>query len=90
MTLGKGSLYAAFVDLRSAFDLVPRSRLWVTLRELGLSDNILTFVMRLHVSNHARIRWGGQGRVTTKFWLNEGYGKAVPWHQRYSLCILME
>ena len=34
--LNKGSLYLVFVDLKAAFNLVSRSRLWATLHDIGL------------------------------------------------------
>lgn len=72
VTLKKGSMYAAFVDLRAAFDLVPRSRLWATLRELGLLPELVTLLERLHEGNRARIRWGKQGETTCHFPVERG------------------
>lgn len=72
VVLGKGSMYAAFVDLKSAFDLVPCSRLWATLQALGLPIELLTLLKRLHEGNYAKIRWGSQGQLTNAFPVERG------------------
>lgn len=65
-------MYAAFVDLKSAFELGSRNKLWMVLQELGMPTDLLSFIVHLHENNFAQIRWGSQGNVTCSFPVEKG------------------
>lgn len=68
----KGHLCIAFVDLKAAFDLVPRNLLWKPLLERGVPGTILLQIIRLHQDNWAKVRWGPQGKLTDKIEVKRG------------------
>ena len=41
-------LYITFVDLRKAYDSVPREALWVVLKRLGVPDTLIDIVKSFH------------------------------------------
>ncbi|XP_078518868.1 uncharacterized protein LOC144784041 [Lissotriton helveticus] len=67
-----GSLYTIFVDLRAAFDLVPRGKLWSVLSEMGVPADILLILRRLHHNNYARVRCGKSGALMDRFPVDRG------------------
>jgi hypothetical protein len=52
-------LYLAFVDLRKAFDSIPRPALWAVLRARGVPEALLNAVVDLHTDTTCRVRVGG-------------------------------
>lgn len=67
-----GTLYAAFIDLKSTFDLVPRNTLWDSLKELGMPPELLRIIVKLHELNYAQVRWSSQGKLTDRFPVSKG------------------
>lgn len=53
----KGHLYIAFVDLKAAFNLIPRNLLWESLRDQSVPMELLRQIIRLHEGNFAKVRW---------------------------------
>jgi hypothetical protein len=51
-------LHVAYVDLKSAFDSVDRSALWLALKGIGVPDTLLRLLQDLHTSTGARVRVG--------------------------------
>lgn len=51
-------LYVAFVDLRKAFDSVPRPALWAVLRERGVPAALLSAIVDMHTDTVSRVRVG--------------------------------
>ena len=49
-------LSVLFVDLRKAYDSIPRSALWLVLRNLGIPPKLLGLVQSLHEGMEARVR----------------------------------
>lgn len=72
VSIEDGSLYLIFVDLKTAFDLVPRAKLWDVLRDLGIPLYLLSLLMRLHEGNFAHVRYGKCGELTSHFPVNRG------------------
>ena len=62
--LQKQHLYVAFVELKAAFDLVPRSMLWRSLGEMGVFYDLVNILERLHSQKYAKVRWGKNGALT--------------------------
>ena len=65
-------LYIAFLDLRAAFDLVPRPVLWDTLRSIGIPGPLVDVISRLHAQNFAQVRWGPNGEISSPFPVDRG------------------
>ena len=59
------SLYVLFVDLRKAYDSVPRQALWKVLEKYGVPEKILNVVKSFHEGMHAEVRVGST--VTDRF-----------------------
>ena len=51
-----GKLFCCFVDLRKAFDTVPRAVLWQVLEELGVTGRILDVIKSLYALDSAAVR----------------------------------
>ena len=53
------SLLVLFVDLRKAYDSVPREALWIVLAKRGISPLMLKVIRYFHDGACAKIRVGG-------------------------------
>ena len=53
-------VYAAFIDLEKAYDSVSREKLWVALKDYGVSGKLLVAVQSLYEDGWARVRVGGR------------------------------
>ena len=62
----KQSLYITFIDLRAAFDLVPRNILWKRFDVLGAPAPLISAIRHLHSNNFAKIQWGLNGEITNE------------------------
>ena len=52
------NIYFCFLDYAKAFDCVDHNKLWIILKEMGISDH-LTFLLRnLYVGQEATVRTG--------------------------------
>ena len=51
-------LFALFVDLRKAYDSIPRSALWQVLEKCGIPPTMLSVIRSLHVGMQAVVRTG--------------------------------
>ena len=52
-------LFMAFVDLRKAYDSVPRDTLWRILHVYGVHTKLIELLMDLHTGTQAAVRMGG-------------------------------
>ena len=52
--------HLVFVDLRKAYDSVPREALWVALRKLGVPDVMVDIVKSFHSQMKAKVRVDGE------------------------------
>ena len=59
-----------FVDLRKAYDSVPRQALWKVLEKYGVPEKMLNVVKSFHEGMHAEIRVGST--VTDRFEVRNG------------------
>ena len=66
----KKALYYAFMDLRKAFDTVPRRKLFQKLRRAGVTGNMLAVIKDLYTNNRATVRIGNF--ESEYFWINSG------------------
>jgi hypothetical protein len=51
-------LYVCFVDLRKAYDCLPRGRVWAVLRRYGVSEWLVRIIAMLYRSTTAMVRIG--------------------------------
>lgn len=58
-------LFTCFVDLKQAFDSMPRKRLWEKLARWGIPKNLLSAIRELYSSTWSRVKLG-DGRWTSK------------------------
>jgi len=63
-------LYAVFIDLKKAFDMVHRKALWTALRRLGCPVKLVNVLKSLHEGNEARVIVGGE--LTESFPVTSG------------------
>jgi hypothetical protein len=56
ITLWRSRLYTYVVDIRKAFDIVPREALFQSLRDIGIYETLLVVIMRLYDSVSSRLR----------------------------------
>ena len=56
----KGHLYCCFVDLKGAYDNVPRDLLWQTLAGLGMSGKMLECIKSMYANSGLAIKIGGK------------------------------
>ena len=52
--------FAVFIDLRKAYDSVPRAALWRVLAKLGVPEVLVSVIRSFHVDMSASIRIGGE------------------------------
>lgn len=50
--------HLAFIDLEKAYDSVPRSRLWQTLKQQNVDSRIINIIKELYTDNRAYIKQG--------------------------------
>ena len=63
-------LYVLLVDLRKAYDSIPRPALWRVLEKVGVPPHLLQLIRSLHVGMRARVRVGGG--YTEDIFVNNG------------------
>ena len=52
----RAKTFLVFVDLRKAYDSIPREALWVALKKLGVPDSMIELIRSFHHNMEARIR----------------------------------
>ena len=67
---GKQPLYLAFMDLKKAFDSVPRKYLFAKLAYLGITGKLFNVLKDIYTRNKARVRIGN--RFSAYFEINSG------------------
>jgi hypothetical protein len=63
--------YMAFVDLRKAYDSVPRDLLWLALRQYGVHPQLQALLLDLHVGTQAAVKLDG---VRSREWFHVDVG----------------
>ena len=51
--------FCIFVDLRKAYDSIPRAALWIALRKIGVPDSLVNLIASFHTDMKATVRVGG-------------------------------
>ena len=54
----RAKVFVTFVDLRKAYDSIPRRALWIALGKLGLPESIIHLIRSFHQDMSAQIRLG--------------------------------
>ena len=53
-------IFASFVDMEKAFDRIPRSKLFETLRVYGVGEHLITAIQSLYSSSKVAVRIDGE------------------------------
>ena len=77
----KKKIYFYFIDYAKAFDCVDHNKLWKTLQEMGIPDDLTCLLQNLYAGQEATVRT----RYGTKDWFKVGkeFIKAVYCHPAY-------
>jgi hypothetical protein len=73
----KKPLYCCFVDLKKAFDIVPREVLWQVLAGLGVKGRFLRCLQAMYAKDTIRINHPSEG-VTSSFRCQQGVKQGCP------------
>ena len=65
-------LYAAFLDLKGAFDSIPRDLLWDKLALMKVDDRLLYLLRKLYSQTSCQVRYTRLGNLTPKIITNKG------------------
>lgn len=68
--------HCCFVDFRKAFNTVPRTKLWNTLRQIGVPPNLIRLVQVLYQHNTVRVQVAD--KVTSQFTSTMGVKQGCP------------
>ena len=49
-------LFTIFIDLKKAYDSVPRKALWMAMKKLGVPDVLIDILRAFHEKMEARVR----------------------------------
>ena len=52
------NIYFCFLDYAKAFDCVDHNKLWIILKEMGVSDHLTCLLRNLYAGHEATIRTG--------------------------------
>ena len=52
------NIYFCFIDYAKAFDCVDHNKLWRTLKEMGIPDNLTCLLRNLYAGQEATVRTG--------------------------------
>ena len=55
--------FCIFVDLRKAYDSIPRAALWIALRKIGAPNSLVNLIASFHTDMKATVRVGGARQV---------------------------
>ena len=79
--------FLIFVDLRKAYDSVPRDALWLAMEKLGVPESLVEIVKSFHEGMEARVRVGEDmlEEIEVKKGLRQG---CIIWHLHSSTCTL--
>ena len=68
----KAKIFLVFIDLRKAYDSVPREALWVALGKLGVPDSLIEWIRSFHQGMKAAIRLDTAGGDQCRKWTEAG------------------
>ncbi len=71
-----GKVYALFVDLKAAFDMVNRERLWQIMKDMGISKTLIERIREIYRETENRIRVNGE--TSMNFWTKKGVRQGCP------------
>lgn len=67
-----GTLYAAFIDLRAAFDSVSHARLWNKLNSTSMPKRLLKLIMNLYTGNSLYVKLNKDGAISRPISVERG------------------
>ena len=74
-----GKLLVTFIDLKKAYDSVPRNALWMALGKLGMPEQTIQFIQSFHQGMQAKIHLEGNFLEE----IDVDNGKVAAWHLCY-------
>lgn len=66
------NLYAAFIDLKSAFDSIPRDLLWGKPKTVGMEPHLLYLIKKLHNITSGVVKMSPDGQLSSSFPITKG------------------
>ena len=83
--------FLIFVDLKKAYDSVPREALWMALRKSGVPEELVEIVKSFHKAMEARVRVGGEllDEIEVRNGLRQGCTMATTLFNLYA-CVVAE
>ena len=81
----KSKAFFTFIDLKKAYDSIPRKAMWLALGKLGVLERIIHPTKSFHEDMRARIRI--EGVKLEEIRVQMTFDKVAAWHQSYSTCI---
>ena len=73
------NMYMLFVDLRKAYDSIPRQTLWLVLQKYGIPPVMVNIIRSLHEGMKSEVTVDGQ--TTPQIEVKMDYDRDVPSHQ---------
>ena len=68
-------IYVVFIDVTKAFDTVSREGLWIVLRKLRCTDNVIKLIKSFHDKMQAQASYGSESTDIKKIWPSKGTEK---------------
>lgn len=72
----QGKLYALFADLKAAFDIVNRQKLFSMMNNLGISENLVTRIAEIYSETLSTIKVND--KESASFWTTRGLRQGCP------------
>ena len=69
---GRSRLFTAFLDLKGAFDSIPRELLWDKLYRMNIDKRLLSLIRQMYTSTSCQIKCSLIGKLTPKISTNKG------------------
>ena len=87
----KSKAFFTFIDLKKAYDSVPRDAMWIALAKLGMPEETVQLIKSFHQDMKARILMDGTmlEEIEVKNGLRQGYCMALVLFNLYT-CLAVE
>ena len=87
----RSKAFFTFIDLKKAYDSVPRKAMWIALAKLGVPESTVTLIRSFHKGMKAAIRLGGKTleEITVENGLRQGCCMAPVLFNLY-MCLAVE
>lgn len=69
-------MLSLYVDLKGAFDMVDRDKLWENMRRRGMEEKLIRKIKELYRRTRVRMRIGEE--MSEEFWVEKGVRQGCP------------